>query len=469
MKTIKSFLSVLTSNITTLVSGILVGIIVPIILSVDDYGYYKTFTLYVTYLGLFSLGVIDGIVLKYGGYDYQELDRSLFRSFFRWYLIIHSFIAIILMSFYPLLLEVYQRRILLLLILNMFALNITGYFRQISEITQRFKEYSIIKIVQSSLTIISVFAVLFLVKTTNVYVDYTLYIILVVCINVLIAAWYVLLYKDIVFGKSETLHNTFHKVIHLMTSGIPLMLANLCSTFILTIDRQFVNILFDNKTYAIYAFAYNLLALLTVATTAVSTVLYPSLKRSSLKKAMEKYSFFVPSSLIILYSILIFYFPLTILIKLILPKYVDSIIIFRIIFPGLPISSTITVIMHNYYKILGESSRYFKRSIIILAISIIANSIAYLLFRNTASISIASIITILIWFIYINSFVSNKLGLRVTKDTVYSILATAVFYISSTIDQWAVGAIAYLLCFLLLTFLVQKETLQNMKNLFHKE
>lgn len=65
-KNIKSVSQVILSNLTTIVSGVLVGFLLPKIMSVESYGWYKTFTLYSSYLGFFGLGIIDGIVLKYG-------------------------------------------------------------------------------------------------------------------------------------------------------------------------------------------------------------------------------------------------------------------------------------------------------------------------------------------------------------------------------------------------------------------
>ena len=64
-KFIQNFIVVLISNGLTILSGILVGFIIPKIMGVTDYGYYKTFTLYSSYIGLFHFGFIDGIYLYF--------------------------------------------------------------------------------------------------------------------------------------------------------------------------------------------------------------------------------------------------------------------------------------------------------------------------------------------------------------------------------------------------------------------
>ena len=52
------------SNVVKLLAGALVAFVLPKLIGVSDYGYFKTFTLYATYVGLFHLGICDGIYLK---------------------------------------------------------------------------------------------------------------------------------------------------------------------------------------------------------------------------------------------------------------------------------------------------------------------------------------------------------------------------------------------------------------------
>ena len=84
-KTYKSILKVASSNLIYLLSSILVGFLLPKIIGVTNYGYYKTFTLYATYIGLFQIGIVDGIYLKYGGKTYDELDKSTFNFYSKFF------------------------------------------------------------------------------------------------------------------------------------------------------------------------------------------------------------------------------------------------------------------------------------------------------------------------------------------------------------------------------------------------
>lgn len=459
-KVIKNFASVVTSNLTTILSGVFVGFILPKILNVDSYGYYKTFTLYLSYIGFFSLGIVDGIVLKYGDKDYEQINQRTFRSFFIWYFFIQLFFSFLICVASILFLQGTVRVIGIFVAVDMIAINVTGYFQQISQITQRFGEYSCRKILQSFLNILSI-CILHILFKFGILVGHEIYILSIICINWGLSFWYVKTYRDIIFGNFIPLQDTKKEIEALIKEGFPLLFANLCSSFILTTDKQFVNLLFDNREFAIYSFAYNMLSLVTVATSAVSTVLYPTLKRTNNNKLKDTYDCLISVLLSFVFIALLVYFPLVPFVRWFLPQYVDSLMIFNIIFPGLAISSCITVIMHNYYKVSGKNLQFFKKSLLVLVISCITNGVAYMIFRSTSSISIASIITILIWYLYVEQDFVVVYGYSRWKNLIYMIVAMIGFYIISNFFTWYVGMIIYLIFITSLTLFTNKKSIMR--------
>ena len=457
-RTLKNIISVTLSNCTTILSGIVVGFLIPKILSIYGYGMYKTFTLYTTYIGFFSLGIIDGIVLDYGGYNYEQLNQEKFRSFFKWYLTVHllGFFALVVASVFVADSEI--KFIILSLGLDMIAVNITGYYQQISQFTQRFREYSIRKILQSLSNILVVLCLFTIYRHGNA-VGYHVYVASIVFVNCALTLWYVFTYRQITFGKSLAMQETKAELVHLIKIGFPLLFANLCATLILTLDRQFVNVFFDTATYAVYAFAYNMLSLVTVATSAIALVLYPTLKRTTHESMAEKYPQLVGIILLSVFAANMLYFPLSWFVQWFLPKYESSLHIFRIIFPGLSISSAITVVMHNYYKVLGENLLYFFKSIIVLIISAVANWIAYIFFHTTESISIASIITMIIWYLVIEEYFVKNIQYSRWKNFSYLLVMMAAFYIVTTFTTWWIGLLVYILLFMAITALFYHDIL----------
>ena len=465
---VKNIFGVAVSNVISIVGGIIVGLLLPKVLPVEDYGWYKTFTLYTAYIGFVSLGIIDGIVLKYGGKDYEEINRPLFRSFFSWYTLIHFVFCMLTIIGAMLIKDTNYKFILVSLGVYTIISNYSGYFQQISKITQRFREYTTRKIISSILKIFNVGA-LFIWAALGFPPTYKVFLIVFITTELLVTAWYVFTYRDIAFGEKLSLSDTRKDIFQLGITGFPLLFANLCSSLILSLDRQFVSILFDTTTYAKYAFAYNMLSLVTVATSAVSTVLYPTLKRTTPETMKKNYGALVGIISIIVFGAIAAYYPLCLFVEWFLPQYNESLPIFRIVFPGLALSSSITVVMHNYYKAEGKNIIYFKKSILVLGISAAANAIAYYAFHTTVSISIASIITMVFWYVYVEWYFIRSYKYDGKKNLAYIGAMMVAFYVSSAITNYYFGFALYAAMFLGITWLLQKSTVVvDLKNMLKK-
>lgn len=457
---VKSIFGVAISNVISIIGGIIVGLLLPKVLPVEDYGWYKTFTLYTAYIGFVSLGIIDGIVLKYGGKDYDDIDRPLFRSYFSWYTLVHFVFCILMFLGAVLIQDANYKFILVSLGVYTIISNYSGYFQQISQITQRFREYTTRKIISSVLKIVNV-GVLFVWAALGFPPTYRVFLIVFISTELLVTAWYVYTYRDISFGEKLSLSDTRREIIQLSITGFPLLFANLCSSLILSLDRQFVRILFDTTTYAKYAFAYNMLSLVTVATSAVSTVLYPTLKRTTPETMKENYGALTAIISIIVFGAIIAYYPLCLFVEWFLPQYTESLPIFRIVFPGLALSASITVVMHNYYKAEGKNLIYFRKSILVLGVSAAANAIAYYLFHTTASISVASIITMVFWYIYCDRYFVKKYKVSLWKNYLYIGLMMLLFYLCSAINNYYLGFAIYLVLFGVTTWVIQRDIIKN--------
>ena len=144
----------------------------------------------------------------------------------------------------------------------------------------------------------------------NCTINYKMYVLMLLISNYFLTIWYMFTYKELIFGKRNTINSIKNDMKLLIKNGFPLLIANLCSTLLLTLDRQFVNVLFENEIYAIYAFAYNLLSLVTVAVSAISTVLFPSLKRAEKSKIMNEYKDYVSLIALLIFLCISIYFPL---------------------------------------------------------------------------------------------------------------------------------------------------------------
>lgn len=454
-KTIKDIIRVFISKFISLVSGILVAFLLPKITSVEGFGYYKTFTLYVSYIGLLHFGLSDGVYLKYGGCDYETIDVKQFRLYFRVLSFLEIFISGILLLGAVLFAPADLKFVLVTLSVYTYFHIIGSYYQQVSQTFRRFKEFSNRIIIYSIFKLLGVLLLFVLYFFSSGEVDYRYYIVFLVVTEVALCIWYLYTYRLLSFGEHNKVSNNRREIAELFKIGFPLLVTNLATTFLLNIDRQFVNLLFDKEVYATYAFAYSLLTLVTMTTSSVATVLYPNMKRDSLENLEVKFDSYSNAISSLSFGGLLLYFPLDVFIRWFLPKYSDSLPIFRIIFPGLAISSVINIILYNYYKVINRTLQFLVINIITLIMSALANGIAFLLFRNTISISIASIIVMFIWYIVSHIPLAREYKIKWGKNTVYLVIMTGLFYGISLLFNSIIGFVIYFAVFSGLTILLQ--------------
>lgn len=459
---LKNVILVASSNIVTVLSGVLVGFILPLILGKTDYGYYKIFTLYASYVGLFHFGFCDGIYLYYAGKKYDELDKTKFRTFTKFLFYLESIIAFLIIIISLLVLQNDYRFIFIAIAITLLTNNMINYYQFVSQVTYRFKEMSLLNFIRTFLTIVAVAVLFALYQFYNQTIIYQLYVILYCFIYLIIMIWYIYRYRDITFGSKTPFNKEYKEIQSLFKIGFPLLLSNLVGTFILNIDRQFVSLLFDINSYSSYAFAYSMLNLVSIAIAAISTVLYPSLKNQNESNLSKLYNDLNAIILIIVSFCLLGYYPLVFIVNTFLKDYTSSLIIFRIVYPGLLFTSSITIIMANYYKSLNQVKLYFIISVVVLLLSIGANLIAYYLFYSMEAISIASIIVIFIWYLITEYFIKKRFKIHTIKNTIYLLLISVVYYaITYLVNNIIIGFFLLIILILIITFICQKDVIKK--------
>ena len=68
--------------------SLLISLVVPKFLSIEDFAYWQLFIFYTNYVSISQLGIVDGLYLKLGGSNFEELDYvkigSIYKGFALW-------------------------------------------------------------------------------------------------------------------------------------------------------------------------------------------------------------------------------------------------------------------------------------------------------------------------------------------------------------------------------------------------
>lgn len=462
-KVLNNILNVSFSKVISLISGIVVGLLLPKVLTVTNYGYLKIYTLYVAYTALLHFGFVDGILLKLAGKDYDSLDKIEVRTYTYFFCIFQCIIGGLLSAFSFFVKSNEYSFIILMLGINMIITNITTYYQFISQATLRFREYSNRNILAALFKILVVIFLFFIQFYTEI--SYKLYIIILNVIDIILLCWYFYTYRDITFGKRNHIINYSSSVKKIFKTGFILTVAYQTSHLVLSLDRQFVSILFSTETYAVYSFAYNIITLISTMISSLSVVCLPMLKKLHKDEIKTYYPIFLKSVTILVGASLVCYFPVEIFIKQFLPNYIQSLSYIKVVLPSLLFISCINVVMFTINKVLDRNLLFFKHSVIILIIGFILNYLGYLIGYDPIYISIASILTMAIWFIIEGISLQKCTEVGFIIEIIYMILL-CVLFLFVVFNQFSnlLSAVLYFFIYVFITLVVYRDFFKTLIN-----
>ena len=261
----KGIVAVLIANLVNVAFSLATNFLLPKYLSIESYAGIKEFQLYVSYVGLFHLGFVDGIYLKYGG---KTLEKDVDKEFSTDLSTMCIFqtattIAVLLVAI------ILRDRILAFFAISILPQNMSNYFKFLYQATGEFDLYG----KAMNLTTISTFVLnmvlLFVLRTDSVSWYIAGYAVLYFLI------WIVL---DVYFKKNHVLQKgtlfSFNSFLLNIKAGFLLTLGNLSSIFLTSMDRWFVKALMDTLAFAQYSFAVSVENFLNLAITPFTTTLY---------------------------------------------------------------------------------------------------------------------------------------------------------------------------------------------------
>lgn len=456
---IKDSISIISSNIFLLLSGVLNGIILPKIMGVTQYGYYKVFSLYAGYIALLHFGFVDGVLLKYGGMDSSKINIKMLRSITRFFIGLQFFVSFIIFIISISFLKNIYRYIFCALSFFIIIYNLQIYFQYFSQAIMNFKLISKINILQS-LLVSSIIVISWILVNNKIIKLYAInYVVLYEAIFAIILIIFLIIYRRLWFGEVYSYHKITYEIKELFVIGMPVMLSSQIATLILNLDNQIIFIFFSPHVFGIYSFAYSLMVVITTIVSALSVVIFPFLNKKSISKIMAQYNKNLGYLLIFIYGAMIVYYPAKLFIRWYLPQYMESLIYFRLLLPGIGISSSISILIFNYYKVIKKSSLYLFYSIIVLILSTILNIIAYFITKSSYVIAFISLIVLMSWFFLLNYYLVKKYKIQWKKNTIYLIVMVIIFESVSLIDNLYISMLIYIIIYLAISLVLYKKEL----------
>lgn len=413
----KNAFMVISSNLLTLLVSLFMGFVIPKYLSVDDYAYYHIYQLYIAYAGFFHLGLVNGIYLKYGHLDVDELPVNDFRKYSRAMVILQLGMAALLLVILFLLFPE-DRNIgvaYAFTIVNIPLMNIKWFYSSINQFTKRFVIDSAVTYMQNVLQCVMVAAVIIF----SLY-NYLVLLIAVTLINLICMIAVMIQNKQFVnvfaITKEETKPD--RSVVSLIKGGFFFMISEFVAIIILGIDSIFVQNLFTLTDFAMYSFAVSIISVMYTLISTVSNLIYPYLVRVDDDKYAKYYTLMSDVlTFVALMSMLAFYVAKFLVIHW-LDKYEASLFIASILFGTVIFRTLIMLVCGNYFKVLKMTKEYTKNNFFSIVLAFVLDFLAYIIFKDCTYIAYASLLAFIIWYV-VTDFVFIK-RLQIEKKTCFN-------------------------------------------------
>lgn len=445
----KKFASNLTyaflAQFLSLMLSVLMSLIVPKLLGVEQFSYWQLFIFYSGYVGFFHLGLSDGIYLRYGGTELDKMDRPLLGSQLRMMVAIHvvvSIVGIIVLSFIPM--ESDRKFVWVLTAVYMVVTNAFWFLGFVYQAANQTKNYSIATIISKIFFTICVFA-LMVFQPDN----FQIYVFLYVLAQGVALVYCVCKGKTFVFSKQISIKKTLSEMFYNAQIGINLTFSNLASSFILGVGRAMIDTTQGISSFGIVSLAISLTNFFLQFISQVSMVLFPMLRQFE-KEKMKKVFMLVRSGIsYLLCAILILYVPIKYVLGMWLPQYKLSLEYLAILLPLCIFDGKMQLLYNTYLKVLRKEKILLFINVISLGISAGLCSIGAYVFNNVTAVVICMVIAIAMRSVITNIYLSKIMEVPNKVNVIWECVLSLIFILINLTFPMYIAFFVYLVAYVI--------------------
>ena len=449
------------AQVLSLAVSFILTLIVPRFIDEYQYAYWQTYVLYVGYVGVLHFGLLDGLVLRYSRYDYEELDKSRLRSQFAVLLIFTGAITVIMGAISLLALGGTNKIIFTLVAVGVVTKNLVTYSSYMLQITNRINKYVILTIAQR-LTYGLVVVILLALRVNDFY----WYCIADLCGDAVGIAIGACFNRGLYFGKTIGLREASKELKVNVAAGIILMMANWSAMLMIGSAKMIIQWRWDELVFGKVSFAFSVSNVFLVFVTAISVVLFPSLQRIDRDKLPEMYGSIRGLLSPLLFFIMLFYFPGCWILDKWIPKYSESLVYLGILLPIIIYSSKVSLLTNNYLKVYRKEKYMLLVNVISIAVGIAVFALCAYAFGNLTALIASVVFVIMLNSVLAEIFVSRIIHKNFVKDFIFEAVMTVGFILcASLLPRWW-GCLAYFGVFCIYAAINYKSIVRLVKRIF---
>lgn len=430
---------------TYAIASALLTLVLPKMLGVEAFGYWQLFIFYAGYVGLFHLGLNDGVYLEYGGQRRSEIDKRDINSQFVFSFIIQLAVSAILMaavSFMPI--EA-NRSFVLFMAAALISVNNAGlYLGYIFQAMNETKLFSASVAIESVVLLFGVIVLMLLGEHR-----FEPYVILYFLTKVIRLVYCCCYSKDFLKAGLNPLNAMAKHCINYVSIGIKLMIANLAGSLVLGIARFLIDGCWGVEVFSEVSLALSITSFFMTFISQASMVLFPALRQSSDSDMASFYCITRDALNFLLPIIYLLYYPVVLLLGLWLPDYAASLIYFSYVLPICLFDGKMDILGTTYLKVLRREDDLLKINVITMFVSIVVSFIGAYYLRSLEFILFSVVLALGVRELLVEGYISKLLDSTASSMSVAVIVLSGCFVIASNLLSPFAALAVYLLALLL--------------------
>lgn len=424
-KLAKNLILSIAAQIISIITSFVLGFVVPKFIDEYQYSYWQTYVLYAGYVGVLHFGLLDGIVLRYSQYDYDELDKPRIRSQFQLLSGFNSVLTLIGCIVSAFLFDIVTKEIVVLVSAGIITKNIFTYTSYSFQITNRITKYAFLVIAQRAAY--ALFVIILLACRVN---DFYWYCIADLFGDMFGIALGAIFNRGMYFGKALPVTECFKEAWLNVSAGIMLMVANFSSSLIVGGAKMMIQWRWDELVFGQVSFSFSVSNIFLTFVTAISVVLFPSLKRMDEDELPSIYTKIRNAISPLLFFAIIAYFPGCWILNIWLPNYADSLVYLGILLPIIIFSSKVSLLTNNYLKAYRKEKLMLIINIAAVAIGMAVFAIGAYVLNNLEFVLYALVAVIMLRSVASEIAVTKIIKKNIIKDFVIEFVMTIAFIVA---------------------------------------
>lgn len=458
-KLIKDFAFAISAQGLNVVASVILTLVLPKVLGVEEFGYWQLFIFYAGYVGFFHLGINDGVYLLKGGESRAEIDKKGVNSQFWMSTSVQLVVSCIVMAF-----AVFgpfdERREFvvfmtgLLIVINNAGLYLGFVFQAMNE-TRLFS----FSVVLESIALLVCLIVLIAMGVRS-FEPYVACYIGTKVVRLVYCAWKA---RDFFGSGLSNPRRTFGLCVDSIRVGIKLMFANIVGSLILGVARFLVDLEWGVEVFSIVSFSLSITSFFMLFISQASMVLFPALRRID-DSGVSQFFVAVRDGLnAFLPAIYLLYLPIVYVLELWLPDYAASLALFSLVFPLCVFDGKMDVLGITYLKVLRKEKALLSINVVVLVCSTVVSLVSTYVFASVDLMLIAIVVILGVRELFSELLIERELSIR-SKWMSFSSFALSLLFVAL---NYALGAPVAAGCFaaayLVFLFVFRKSAIRSLR------